>query len=67
MNSYLNKVITEDLKKLFAFMKTNWLLILLIAVLMAVSFGAPPVVAWITVFCLFCGLLIKGMRQKRDD
>jgi uncharacterized membrane protein len=67
MSSDVKRVFIEDLKKLFAFMKANWLLILLIAVLMAVSFGAPPVVAWITVFCLFCGLLIKGMRHKRDD
>ena len=67
MSSDVKKVFIEDLKKLLAFAETNWLYMLLIAILLAISFGAPPVIAWITVFCLFIALLIKGMRQKRDD
>jgi hypothetical protein len=55
-----------NFKRVLAYIKANWLLILLLAVLLSISFGAPRVIAWITVFSLFVGFLIKGMRKKRD-
>lgn len=55
----------DQIIKLIRQLRDNWLVVLLVVVLLAISFGAPAWVAWATVFLLFMGWIVRGM--IKDD